>query len=96
MSVFVFPSRIPLTLTWANRTVQLTVHWFQRESDPERNSNAYEVAQKLVNEQFPGGYCTLCTLVCEVNLKSVDYYPSIVPYIATFLVSCYTVFSQAT
>ena len=51
-----FPSsfRIPLSLIWANRTVPLTVHWFQRESDPERNSNVYEVAQKAVNDNFPG------------------------------------------
>ena len=46
--------RIPLSLTWANQTVQLTVHWFQRESDPERNSNVYDIAQKVINEQFPG------------------------------------------
>ena len=46
--------RIPLALTWCNKTVQLTVYWFQRESDPERNSNAYDVAQKVINDQFPG------------------------------------------
>ena len=46
--------RIPLSLTFGNRTVQLTVHWFQRESDPERNSNAYDIAQKVINDHFPG------------------------------------------
>ena len=49
-----FHSRIPLSLTWANQTVQLTIHWFQYESDPERNSNVYEVAQKAVSDHFPG------------------------------------------
>jgi len=46
--------RIPLSLTWAGRTVQITAYWFQYESEPERNSNVYEVAQKAVTDNFPG------------------------------------------
>ena len=33
-----------------------TVNWFQYETDPTKNSNVFEVAQKLVQKHFPGLY----------------------------------------
>ncbi len=32
------------------------VHWFQYESDPELNSNVYQVASKVVSDKFPGEF----------------------------------------
>ncbi len=46
--------RIPLNLTWGQRVKAINVHWFQYESDPAMNSNVYDVAQKAVNDNFPG------------------------------------------
>ena len=34
----------------------MTAYWFQYESDPELNSNAYDLASQLVNENFPGQF----------------------------------------
>ena len=48
--------RVPLTLTWKNISKKIDIHWFQYESDPSRNSNVYEVAQKVVNDNFPGEF----------------------------------------
>ena len=48
--------RVPLTLTWKNISKKIDIYWFQYESDPARNSNVYEVAQKVVNDNFPGEF----------------------------------------
>ena len=48
--------RVPLTLTWKNISKKIDIFWFQYESDPSRNSNVYEVAQKVVNDNFPGEF----------------------------------------
>lgn len=48
--------RVPLSLTWNGKTVSLDVLWFQYESDPSRNSNVYQVANKVVNDNFPGEF----------------------------------------
>ena len=48
------PSRVPLSLTWGGVSKSVTAYWFQYESNPELNSNAYDVASQLVNENFPG------------------------------------------
>ena len=48
--------RVPLTLTWKNISKKIDIYWFQYESDPSRNSNVYEVAQKVVNDNFPGEF----------------------------------------
>lgn len=32
------------------------MYWFQYESDPSRNSNVYQVANKAVNDHFPGEF----------------------------------------
>ncbi len=50
------PHRVPLKLSWAGRAKEISVHWFQFESDPDRNSNVYEVGQKAVNDNFPGEF----------------------------------------
>lgn len=34
----------------------MEVYWFQYESDPERNSNVYQVANKAVADNFPGEF----------------------------------------
>lgn len=48
------PQIIPVSLEW-NRKVQTEeVPWFQNEGDPVRNSNAYDVADKLIQKHFPG------------------------------------------
>ena len=55
-NVHVSYHRVPLTLTWKNLSKKIEVYWFQHESDPQRNSNVYEVAQKAVNDNFPGEF----------------------------------------
>ncbi|XP_063075896.1 deubiquitinating protein VCPIP1 [Engraulis encrasicolus] len=50
------PELLPVNLEWAGRTVRETVCWFQHESDPSLNSNAYEVAGRLVDTHFPGEF----------------------------------------
>ncbi len=47
-------NRVPLSLDWGNQTIQETIHWFEDESDPSLNSNAFEVAQQIVQKHFPG------------------------------------------
>ena len=32
------------------------MYWFQYESDPEHNSNVYQVASKAVSDHFPGEF----------------------------------------
>ena len=39
----------PIILEYNGKTILETVHWFQNESDPFLNSNAFEVAGELVN-----------------------------------------------
>ena len=53
---FISTCRVPLTLTWKNISKKIDIFWFQHESDPSRNSNVYEVAQKVVNDNFPGEF----------------------------------------
>ncbi len=50
------PHRVPLKLTWGGCSKEISAHWFQYESDPARNSNVYEVAQKALNDNFPGEF----------------------------------------
>ncbi|KAG5265239.1 hypothetical protein AALO_G00240050 [Alosa alosa] len=50
------PEELPVTLDWAGRVVRETVHWWQYESDAALNSNAYEVAARLVDQHFPGEF----------------------------------------
>ena len=41
-------------MEYNGRTILETVHWFQGETDPNLNSNAFEVAEELVLKHFPG------------------------------------------
>lgn len=51
-----FLCRIPLSLSWGGKTISVEVYWFQYESDPARNSNVYQVANKAVEDHFPGEF----------------------------------------
>ena len=48
--------RIPLSLTWNGKVESGMAHWFQFESDTERNSNVFQVANKIVSDKFPGEF----------------------------------------
>ena len=50
------PEALPITLEWAGRVVRETVYWWQYEAEAELNSNAYEVAARLVDAHFPGEF----------------------------------------
>ncbi|XP_066924821.1 deubiquitinating protein VCPIP1-like [Clytia hemisphaerica] len=50
------PIKIPLELEWDDETVDDHVYWFQNESDPTLNSNAFELAREKVQEHFPGTF----------------------------------------
>ena len=45
---------VPVTLDWGDRSVEETVFWFQHESDPSLNSNAFDIAHLLVQKHYPG------------------------------------------
>lgn len=48
--------RFKLPLSWNGQTVEAEIYWFQNESDPTLNSNAYDVARTMVEKQFPGDF----------------------------------------
>lgn len=48
--------RVPLSLSWGGKTISIEVYWFQYESEPSRNSNVYQVANKAVSDHFPGEF----------------------------------------
>ena len=48
--------RFPISLEWGGTTISETVNWFQYEEDPTLNSNVYDVAEKLVQQHFPGEF----------------------------------------
>ncbi|XP_062386813.1 deubiquitinating protein VCPIP1 [Sardina pilchardus] len=50
------PEPLPVAMEWAGRVVRETVFWWQYESDAALNSNAYEVAARLVDTHFPGEF----------------------------------------
>ena len=50
------PQKIPVTLEWTGVTKHDYVFWFQNEADQSLNSNAFEIAQKLVQKYFPGEF----------------------------------------
>ena len=66
--------RIPLSLTWGVQTKPIVVYWFQYESDAAQNSNVYEVAQRAVNDHFPGEFGSerLVQRVVELILASTE------------------------
>nr|KAG5695436.1 hypothetical protein BaRGS_033561 [Batillaria attramentaria] len=50
------PEMLVVPLEWNGKKVEDTVCWFQDESDPQLNSNVYQVAQDLVQKHFPGEF----------------------------------------
>ncbi|XP_077979065.1 deubiquitinating protein VCPIP1-like [Glandiceps talaboti] len=50
------PETIPVELSWGGKSVKETVYWFQYESIPAMNSNAYEIASDLTQKHFPGEF----------------------------------------
>lgn len=48
--------RFKLPLSWNGQTVEAEIYWFENESDPALNSNAYDVARTMVEKQFPGDF----------------------------------------
>ena len=51
-----YSSRLHLPLSWNNQTVEAEVYWFEEESDPSLNSNAYKIARHVVEKYFPGEF----------------------------------------
>ncbi|KAL3842550.1 hypothetical protein ACJMK2_020546 [Sinanodonta woodiana] len=50
------PEMISIVLQWGGKVISEKVAWFQYESDPDLNSNVYDVAQALVQKHFPGEF----------------------------------------
>ena len=50
------PIQIPIKLEWEDEEIDDVVSWFQHESDPSLNSNAFALAQQKVQEHFPGSF----------------------------------------
>ena len=57
------------------RQVDTKVAWFQDDSNPSLNSNAYEIAGKIVNEFFPGDFGSESIIrgVVDMLIKRVNY-----------------------
>ncbi|XP_071853755.1 deubiquitinating protein VCPIP1-like isoform X2 [Apostichopus japonicus] len=65
------PLMISVPLNWKNESFSEEVAWFQNESDTSMNSNAYDVASKLVQQYFPTdfGSETLVKQIVDVILE---------------------------
>ena len=50
------PNKIPVSFEWNGTKKEDIVHWFQNESDASNNSNAFDLAQKIVHKHFPGEF----------------------------------------
>lgn len=50
------PSKIPVTFEWEGKKREDIIYWFQNESDTSLNSNAFDLAQKVVHKHFPGEF----------------------------------------
>ena len=50
------PQKIAVVLEWTGLTKNDFVYWFQHESNDALNSNAFELAQKVVQKHFPGEF----------------------------------------
>ena len=61
------PQMVTVTLMDGNGPIFEQVPWFQNESDPSMNSNAYNVASKVVQKYFPGK----CLLSCGSSYLSI-------------------------
>ena len=76
--------RFKLPLTWNGQTVESEIHWFENESDPALNSNAYEIARAVVAKEFPGDFGSERLVQSAVNviIKSTSK-KSTVPAVAS-------------
>ena len=75
-----FLLRVPIRLEFNQRQADTKVAWFQDESDASLNSNAYEIAGKIVNEYFPGEFGSesiirgvVDMLIKRVNILNTQY-----------------------
>ncbi|KAI6647342.1 Deubiquitinating protein [Oopsacas minuta] len=70
------PLEIPIRLEFNQRQVDTKVAWFQDDSDPNLNSNAYDIAGKIVNEYYPGefGSESIIRGVVDMLIKRVNDY----------------------
>lgn len=50
------PQVLPIRMEWQGETKEARVYWFEGESDPSLNSNAYQLASDAVNKHFPGEF----------------------------------------
>jgi len=50
------PIKVPIAFEWNEQEVDELVYWFQNESVPSMNSNAYQIAQEMVEEYFPSTF----------------------------------------
>ena len=68
--------RVPIRLEFNQRQVDTKIAWFQDDSDPSLNSNAYDIAGKIVNEFFPGDFGSegLIRGVVDMILKRVSQF----------------------
>ena len=73
---FVTFHRFPVKMSWKGESVTEDVVWFQNESEPSLNSNAFEVASSLVQKHFPGEFGSekLVQQVVDTILQNVGIY----------------------
>ncbi|XP_033112608.1 deubiquitinating protein VCIP135-like [Anneissia japonica] len=50
------PYCFSVDFSWKGQKIEETVAWFQDESDPSLNSNAFQIATSLVQKYFPGEF----------------------------------------
>ncbi|GAB1607956.1 deubiquitinating protein VCIP135-like [Argonauta hians] len=50
------PDIFTIPLRCKQKTITATVEWFHQESDPQCNSNAFTVAEHILQEHFPGEF----------------------------------------
>ncbi|XP_069692893.1 deubiquitinating protein VCPIP1-like isoform X2 [Periplaneta americana] len=66
------PDMIPIVMKWRGREVTEVVPWFQYETDPNLNSNAYQVASYAVHKHFPGEF-GIEQLIQKVVTQILDF-----------------------
>lgn len=61
-------------MNWKNESYAEEIAWFQNESDPAMDSNAYRVASQLVQKYFPAdfGSETLVKQIVDIILEKVS------------------------
>ena len=48
--------------------METDIYWFENESDPALNSNAYDIARAVVEKQFPGDFGSERLVQSAVNI----------------------------